>query len=151
MSSGNETSKKKARLLENQRRALELRRSGASYTEIAAAIGLSRSHAHRLVSLALADARESVATNADELRAEELSRLDALLSSLWAAARRGQLGAVDRVLKIMERRARMLNLDVQPAARGSAAGVFAGAIGVPADFDVAAFFETVFLAPARED
>jgi methylmalonyl-CoA mutase cobalamin-binding subunit len=35
-----------------------------------------------------------------------------MLNSLWDGAMRGNLLAIDRVLKIMERRARMLGLDV---------------------------------------
>lgn len=55
--------------------------------------------------------RAQVAADAAELRAEEVSRLDAMLAGLWPDARRGHLGAVDRVLRLMERRARLLGLD----------------------------------------
>ena len=48
---------------------------------------------------------------ADEFRALEQVRLDALQFALWARAEQGDLVAVDCVLKIMERRARLLGLD----------------------------------------
>lgn len=111
MAVNNATSAAKARKLDRQTRALELRRAGKGYTEIASIIGIGKSQAHRLVGAGLADAIAHVAADAVELRAEEVSRLDALLSSVWADARRGNHGAVDRVLRIMERRAKLLGLD----------------------------------------
>lgn len=100
-----------ARKLERQAKALELRRAGRSYAEIAAALGLSKGGCHKLVHQGLAESRAAIAGSADELRAEEASRLDALLTATWPDARRGNLQAVDRVLKVMERRARLLGLD----------------------------------------
>jgi hypothetical protein len=111
MAAGNGTNAARARRLERQAKALELRRMGKGYSEISAALGLSRSHAHRLVQAGLAEAKEQVFASAADLRAEELSRLDAMLSGLWPLARKGALGAVDRVLKVMERRAKLLGLD----------------------------------------
>lgn len=108
---GNKTSAAKTRTLEHQAKALELRRAGLGYEAIAAQIGLGKSQAHRLVVAGLADARAQIAASADELRSEELSRLDGMLLGLWPQARKGTLPAVDRVLKIMERRARLLGLD----------------------------------------
>lgn len=111
MAAFNNTSSAKARKLEHQRQALELRRMGYGYTEIGQKIGLGKSQAHRLVTAALAEARDQVNTGADELRSEEVSRLDAMLAGLWPVARKGGVAAVDRVVKIMERRAKLLGLD----------------------------------------
>lgn len=107
----NLTSAAKARTLDRQAKALELRRMGKGYVEIAAALEIGKSQAHRLVKAGLAEAREQIRASGDELRSEELSRLDALLSSLWPQARKGSLGAVDRVIKVMERKAKLLGLD----------------------------------------
>jgi len=41
----------------------------------------------------------------------ELERLDAMQAAIWDDAMNGHLGAIDRVLKIMERRAKLLGLD----------------------------------------
>lgn len=111
MSAGNKTSAATARKLERQVKALELRRMGKGYVEIAAALGIGKSQAHRLVQAGLADARAQVDADAGDLRAEEISRIDAMLAGLWPDARKGNHGAVDRVLKIMERRAKLLGLD----------------------------------------
>jgi hypothetical protein len=111
VSAGNRTSAARARKLERQAKALELRRMGKGYTEIAAALGIGKSQAHRLVQAGLHDAREQIMASADDLRSEEISRLDGMLSGLWPDARKGNQGAVDRVLKIMERRAKLLGLD----------------------------------------
>lgn len=101
----------KARKVENQARALELRRAGLGFEAIGAQLGIKKSQAHRLVVSGLAEARAQVAASADELRSEELSRLDGMLMGLWPRARKGEVAAVDRVLKISERRAKLLGLD----------------------------------------
>jgi hypothetical protein len=107
----NHTGSPKARGLQHQQQALELRRAGKSFTEIAQALGLGRSYTHRLVQSAMREAVAQIAQAGDELRAMEVDRLDALMVTVWPMARRGNLGAVDRVLRIMERRARLLGLD----------------------------------------
>lgn len=105
------TSPRIARNAEHQAKALELRRMGKGVREIGELLGLSKSHAHRLLVAGIESAREQVADNADELRAFEIDRLDAMLSSIWPRARRGELPAIDRVLSIQTRRARLLGLD----------------------------------------
>jgi hypothetical protein len=111
MAASNATSARKTRSLELQRKALELRRMGKGYREIGAALGIGRSQAHRLVEAGLEDVKEQIDAEASELKAVELSRLDGMLSGLWADARSGNFAAVDRVLRIMERRAKLLGLD----------------------------------------
>lgn len=111
MSAGNRTSAARARKLERQVKALELRRMGKGYAEIARTLGIGKSQAHRLVQAGLQDARDQIKAQADDLRAEEISRLDGMLAGLWPDARKGSHGAVDRVLRIMERRSRLLGLD----------------------------------------
>jgi hypothetical protein len=111
MAAENRTSAARTRKLDRQVKALELRRMGNGYAEIARQLGIGKSQAHRLVQDGLADARAQISAGADDLRAEEISRLDGMLAGLWPDARRGSQGAVDRVLKIMERRARLLGLD----------------------------------------
>lgn len=107
----NATSPRALVALQRQQQAVELRRAGRSYREIARQVGIGVASAHRLVAAAIAEARTTVQEDVVELRALELSRLDGMLGGLWPEARRGNLGAVDRVLKIMERRAKLLGLD----------------------------------------
>lgn len=124
MAKTNRNSAAKAVHIQRVAQALELRRAGKSYPEIAAALGVATSHAHRLVEEGMTDARSQVGAEAAQLRSEEISRLDAMLQGLWPAARKGGVTAVDRVLKIMERRARLLGLDspVRAAVEGGPPG-----------------------------
>lgn len=96
---------------QSEERALDLRRTGASYREIATALNMSLGNAHKLVKRGLTRNLAKCNELADEIRTLELDRLDALQTYLWEKARRGNATAIDRVLKIMERRARLLGLD----------------------------------------
>ena len=51
----------------------------------------------------------------EELRAAEITRIDTLIESLWKPATHGSLGAVDRVIKLSERKAKLLGLDAASA------------------------------------
>ena len=89
---------------DRRRRALELHLAGATYDAIAQALGYaSRSGAYKAVQEALAGLGEPSAPE-DEI-ATAVARLDAMLTGLWAKARRGDVQAIDRVLRIEERRA----------------------------------------------
>jgi hypothetical protein len=66
------------------------------------------STAHRRVSRALGAIPRELA---DEYRALEALRLDALQQAVWEQAIEGDLKAVDRVLSIMKRRSQLLGLD----------------------------------------
>ena len=97
-------------LIDKERKALELRRAGMSYDEIAVAVGYkNNSGAWRAVQRAMKRTlRES---GADEVRDQELDRLDRLQRAVWPRAIQGDLPAVGAVLRIMERRSKMLGLD----------------------------------------
>lgn len=109
MASGNAT-RQIAR--ERADKAVELRLAGASYGQIARALGYSdRTNARRAVRsrMEAQQATSRGSTNAQREAAElELVRLDALLTGLWPKARRGDVQAVDRVLAIEQRRAHLL-------------------------------------------
>ena len=95
--------------LERQVKALELRKAGVSYEDIAKALGWAhKSGAFMAVRRQIAMVRREPAEALITLEAE---RLDKLLMSVWKQAVNGNFGAVDRVLKIMERRAKLLGLD----------------------------------------
>jgi predicted transcriptional regulator len=96
-------------IAERECAALELRKAGKTFDEIARALGYSeRGGAAKAVGRAL-DA--TIRERADELRKLEAERLDALTAALWPRAMDGDLKSVDRVLSIMERRAKLLGLD----------------------------------------
>lgn len=88
--------------------ALAYRLQGFSFKAIGEAMNVSMQRAHSLVEQAL---KSTLHDPADEVRNLELVRLDELLIGSFAAARSGDALAVDRVLKIMDRRAKMLGLD----------------------------------------
>jgi hypothetical protein len=98
-----------AELLAKEEQALDLRRSGESYSAIAAQLGYSdRSAASKAVHRGIG---RTLQESADRLVTLESDRLDRLLHGVWDKAIAGDLAAVDRVLKIMERRAKLLGLD----------------------------------------
>ncbi len=100
---------KELNALEKQMQALELRKAGVSYVRIAEVLGYaSGSGAHKAVASAL---KKTLQEPADDLRTLEIERLDAMLSAIWASVKQGQYGAIDRAIKIMERKAKLLGMD----------------------------------------
>lgn len=88
--------------------ALQLRETGANYRQIAQALDISTSTAHSYVDEAM---KELTREPAESLLQLELSRLDAMLLGIWKKASRGELHAIDRALRIMERRTKFAGLD----------------------------------------
>lgn len=103
-------------------KALELRKRGFSYREIAASMGVSTNTAYNLVVSALREAASSLKEEASEALQVELERLDALLATLWERlefisgappeeVNDARLAAiVDRIIRVHEARARLLGL-----------------------------------------
>jgi len=95
--------------LENQMKALELAKAGVSYRLIAETVGYKSSQA---AWAAVKSALKKVITPAaEEVRLMEIERLDAALMAVWPSVTKGQYGAIDRFLRIQERRAKLLGLD----------------------------------------
>ena len=105
------TSARKLTALERELRSLELRKTGATYREIGRVLGITEQGAYKAVVRALAKLREKVLEEAQDVRDIELLRLDRMFLSMYAKATAGGTGAVDRCLRIMERRAHLLGLD----------------------------------------
>ena len=91
--------------------ALELRKSGLSYRDIAKAIGVSVKTAYVDVQTVLCELRETTRGHAEEVMAVELERCDRLLESFWPEAMKGDPVAGAMVLKVLDRRAKYLGLD----------------------------------------
>lgn len=98
---------------ENRARAVELRKAGATYEQIGQQLGITRQSAHAHVVEAMRQVAQETSETAADVIQLELARLDQMLTGLWAQARQGVPVAVDRVLRIMERRARLLGLDAE--------------------------------------
>lgn len=96
---------------ERARQAFELRKAGATYEDIGRVLGITRQSAHAMIRRKLRDLAKVTEESAVELFALEWARLDAMHKGLWTKATAGSVLAVDRVLRIMERRARMTGSD----------------------------------------
>lgn len=88
-------------------RALELRLGGLRFGEIAEIIGVSESQVCRDVNAYLKDVPKQ---KADELREQELMRLDKLQLALWPAAMAGDTRATAQVIQIMQHRNKLTGL-----------------------------------------
>lgn len=112
---------------ERRVKALELRKAGLPYRVIAEECGVSEQQAWRDVKKGLANLAKMEQQAATEVRQLELERIDTLLSVLWTRARGRRIthddktveeiapdmAALDRVMRLMERRAKLLGLDLQ--------------------------------------
>jgi hypothetical protein len=104
------TSIRRLQAVERAKQALDLRKGGASFPEIARALGYAGpAGAYQAVMSAL---RKTLKEPAEEVRTLELARLDAMLLALWPQVRQGNQGAVEKALKVAERRAKLLGLDM---------------------------------------
>ncbi|MFC9874868.1 hypothetical protein [Nocardia salmonicida] len=103
--------------IEKRRRmaeALRLRETGANYRMIGEALEVSTSTAHGYVTDAI---KELTREPAEAVLQMELNRLDTLTYRLWEDATADNLKAVDRVLRIMERRDKLTGLDAMAILR----------------------------------
>jgi hypothetical protein len=105
------TAPKNIKQQERATQALNLRREGASYNEIGKAMGVSRERAFAIVKGELEKLAATVNEASEDVRRIELERLDAMQRKAFAKAVEGDTGAVDAVLRIMDRRAKLLGLN----------------------------------------
>lgn len=93
---------------ELRNKALELRKRGYNFRQIAQALDITVSSAHKTVQVAIAEIPRD---NAIDVRLLELERVDRMLDAIWDAATSGDVRAIDTALRLMERRAKYLGLD----------------------------------------
>jgi hypothetical protein len=105
------TSVRRIRTTEKTLKALELRKRGMNYTQIGEKLGCARSTACRYVLSELENLADKCREEAVHVRDLELQRLDALYLVAYAEVEDGNIPAIDRCLRIMERRAKLLGLD----------------------------------------
>ena len=91
--------------------ALALATTGASYKQIADQLGVSKTRAHQYVHEELAKLADLSTGHARLYRQRQLERINRLLLGVWQSATKGNLQAVDRAVKLMERESRLLGLD----------------------------------------
>ncbi len=113
------TSAQRIKTAERRAFVLRLRKAGRGYRDIAAAVhqkfspdelprGYDERQAHQDVKRELERLGRLRRELAEEILQLELERLDALQSGIWDKARSGDFEAIDRVLKIIQQRARLL-------------------------------------------
>jgi hypothetical protein len=111
---------------ERQLRALELRLAGVTYQQIADELGYAgRQGAFKAVEAAL---KLTLREPADNLRRISAERLDRATLAIWRAVNAGDLQAIDRLLRIEARRAKLLGLDAPQ--RQEVAGVDDGPLKI---------------------
>ena len=117
-----QTPRQRVQTRERQARALELRKAGLTYQQIADTLDYgSISAAEKAIKSGL---KTLIREPAEELRALELERLDKMLASHWKAVLNGHVRSTEVVLRIMERRAALLGLDAPKDTR------FSGELGI---------------------
>jgi hypothetical protein len=90
----------------------KMRMQGHTFPAIAQALGYnSKQAAWSDYQAALRDARAEYTDDLEELRAFELVRLDAIAARAWEHDVTGDIKALDVLLKVSDRRARLLGLD----------------------------------------
>ena len=102
-------SKRQLTILRKETDSFTLRMAGRPFDDIAQRVGFKdASGAYRAYKRAL---NRIITEPLEEARLLELSRLDAISTNLFIAAREGSLGSIDRYLRVMERRSKLLGLD----------------------------------------
>lgn len=97
---------------DDEMRAYELRKAGWPYTAIGIELGVPHNTARDWVIRVLDSLEADEARSLDAVRRMELERLDAMLAGIWKrATETGELDAINTILRLMERRAKLLGLD----------------------------------------
>lgn len=104
------TTKRLART-ERRLQVLQLTEQGNTCREIGARLGVSAATVSNDLKAVLLELSERQAKQTEQWRGLEASRLDTLQAGAWEKARTGNLAAIEAVLSIMVRRAKLLGLD----------------------------------------
>jgi transcriptional regulator len=96
---------------ERQLKALRMRQSGLSYRAIGRALEISHVQAWKDVNAVIEQLQKDNLEEAKKVKAIEIARLDVALEAIWEKVEAGDPIAIDRMIKIMERRSRYEGLD----------------------------------------
>ena len=96
-------------LVDREIKVLELRRAGLTWQRISEETGYAdASGAYLAYKRAI---KRTMQQPADELREQELDRIDRLQLALWPKAMKGDNASVNTIVRLMERSARLIGLD----------------------------------------
>lgn len=97
-------------LVDKEIKVLELRRVGLTWQRIAEEVGYAdHTGAYAAYKRAI---KRTMQQPANELREQELDRIDRLQVAVWPAAMKGDTRAVLTIVRLMERRAKLTGLDM---------------------------------------
>ena len=116
---------------EKSLKALELRKAGASFDQIGKTLGMTRQSAHALVKREHDLLKAVCQETASELRQMELARLDEIQLKLWD--KRGDPRAADTLLRLFERRSKLMGLDAPVKIENENSSVISSEITIQAD------------------
>lgn len=102
----------RVRIAERRQKAIELRNAGVTYERIATQLGYAgRAQVYTDIQRARKQVNKQISEGLDVLREQELDRYDRLQAAHWSAALQGDEKAANTVLRVFERRAKLLGLD----------------------------------------
>ena len=94
-----------------RRQAVQLRMAGCTLEEIGKQIGRSKGSVSKYINQALAEFARDTEEAIAEVKRMEDARIERLIRAHWPQAIKGHLAATDRVIRLMERKARLHGLD----------------------------------------
>lgn len=102
-------------VIEREAEVLKLRRGGLTFDLIAKELGFKHaSGAHKAYVNAC---KRIIVSDVEEIRNVEAERLDIAQSAIWSRVLRGEIPAIQTLVRIMERRARLFGLDAPTKAQ----------------------------------
>lgn len=100
----------KHEVLERETQVIDLRRQGLTFDQIAEAVGYTTAggakHAYDRAM------KRIIAPDVEQIRVVEADRLDIAQAAIWGRVVVGDLPAITTLIRIMERRAKLLGLDM---------------------------------------
>ncbi len=103
--------KKTIKAKELQRKALELRTLGLSYQQIGGQLSVSKTAAFKSVAKALSEIEEETRQLAKLNKTLDLQRLDWIIREAMKLALKGDLQAMDRIMKAIDQRAKIYGFE----------------------------------------
>ncbi|MGI9273858.1 MAG: sigma factor-like helix-turn-helix DNA-binding protein [Endozoicomonas sp.] len=103
--------KKRIKAKDLQRKAIELRTLGLSYQQIGDQLGVTKSAAYKAVSKSLQDIEEETHKLAKLNKTLDLQRLDWIIREAMKLALKGDLHAMDRIMKAIDRRMKIYGFE----------------------------------------
>ncbi len=102
---------KKVNATERRAQAVKLRIAGFTYKQIGEKLEMSESAVYKTIKKAMNQASERIKESSDELVTMELLRLEEIHAAIWPQVLAGDLKAIDRIHRNMDRYSRLLGLE----------------------------------------